>query len=150
MNMNNIAIFSLNCGQTPGALPSTATTSSSSSPGSAATATTPIGTTCAPPSSARIVLLLALGLGGIVDEKRIQVERVGEDKVPNIVTTDGKRVESSWFTVARRQLDVFEVSIHLHIDTWVEGLSLVWLKVKNSCPCYENFSAFTCQCAVYN
>lgn len=61
-------------------------------------------------------ILLLPRLGRIVNQQGIEGQRVGEDKVSNVVAADTEAVESLRFAVPDRHLDRFEVRVHGHVD----------------------------------
>jgi hypothetical protein len=68
----------------------------------------------------RTHIALLLGFRGIVDQEGIERERVGQDKVPDVVAADRERVERLRFAPANRHLDFFQVRIHRRVDTCEE------------------------------
>lgn len=91
--------FSKECLEAP-APPSTTSTSTTT----AAINTAAAGAT-SPTTS--VFLLAILRLGGIVYEERIERQRVRENKVADIVATDGQGVKRDGVAVSRRHLDRF-------------------------------------------
>lgn len=106
------------------------TTCSEATPPASTTTTTRTATATAPavtaaPTAAspatRIVLFAVLWLGRIVHKERIEWERVGEHKIPDIVAANRQGVERNGVAIPRRHLDRFQVCVHLHIDTCEDG-----------------------------
>lgn len=62
------------------------------------------------------VTALLLGFRRVVDEERVERERVGEDKVPHVVATDRERVERLRLAATDRHLDLLEVRVHRRVD----------------------------------
>ena len=102
------------------ALNTAAPSSSSSSP--PATINTP---PAAPPttssSTGGIVLFARLGFWCIVHQKGIQRQSIGQDEVPNIISSNGKSVQWLWFAVPSREFYGLEMRIHLHVNTYMDN-----------------------------
>lgn len=89
------------------------TSASASSAGSSSSATTATG-------GGSSSLLALPGLGRVVDEQRVERQRVGQDEVADVVAADRDRVEVRAGRVrgrvAERHLDGLEVGVHLGVD----------------------------------
>lgn len=61
-------------------------------------------------------ILLLPRLGRVVDQERIEGQRVGKDVVANVVAPDTETVERLRLAVPDSHLDRFEVRVHRHVD----------------------------------
>ena len=100
---------------------STSATSPSTSRPAAATAThtTATATVATAPCGRRIGVALRFRPRRIVDQQRIERQRIGQNPVPRVVAPDRERIQRDRLTPTHRELDIFEVGIHLHIDTCI-------------------------------
>jgi len=80
-----------------------------SPPSTTPTSTTAVRTAAAAATSstASIVLLAIFGFGRVVHEKGIELKRIWENKVADVVAADGQGVQRDRFTVPHRHLDRF-------------------------------------------
>jgi len=97
------------------------TTCSKATPPASTTTTTTttaaVSTATASPTT-RIVLFAVLWLGSVIHKECIEWERVGENKVSDIVAANRQGIERNGVAIPRCHLDRFQVCVHLHIDTY--------------------------------
>lgn len=78
-----------------------------SPPSPTATATTAVNTAGATTPTTSVVLLAIFGFGRVIHEKGIELKRVWENKVADVVAADGQGVQRDRITVPHRHLDRF-------------------------------------------
>lgn len=62
-------------------------------------------------------------LGGVVDEKGVEGEGVGEDEVADVAAADGERVERLGFAIPDRHLDRLEMRVHARVNACQRGIT---------------------------
>ena len=90
------------------------TTSASSTPSSAIASSS--GTTSRATSSV-VLFAPALWFGGIIDEKGVEGQRVGEHEIADVVAANRERIERLRLAVSGVHLHSLEMRVHLHVDT---------------------------------
>ncbi|THH17474.1 hypothetical protein EW146_g3343 [Bondarzewia mesenterica] len=77
-----------------------------------------VSTASTTPPAAGVFLFPALRFRRIVDEEGVEGDGVGEDEVADIVPADRERVKRRRISVPCRDLDRFQMRIHLHVNAY--------------------------------
>jgi hypothetical protein len=60
---------------------------------------------------------LGLGAGCVINEQSVQIERVRQDVITNVVASDAQAFEVNGITALDGHFNCFQVSVHAHIHT---------------------------------